>query len=220
MKRAGRETGFFFLLGLTFANWISFIFFSNFNRQELNILDNRWHHMCLMGKLLMIHFLVDGVYEKRTHLPNSLKIQSGSVLRIGILSENSVDRVKETAIAHLSQLNIWEVNKGFTFIREMSRGCIAQMGSVISWSVVQFWLHDSVNKTSPSTCTSAGIYSLSKITLKYSLLKNDTHENHLAREDETRGTREEISSSLPARAWHSLSPRLRSPASWQTLQDL
>lgn len=138
--------------------------FSNFDRPELNILDTRWHHMCLVGKIWILYF-VDGLVEKGTRPSNSLKIQSGSVLRIGISSERSIDGVKETAIAHISHLNIWDANKGHTFIREMSRGCNAQMGSVIPWSVIQFWLHDNVTKTSPSTCTSAGICSLSKTKL-------------------------------------------------------
>lgn len=87
-----------------------------------------------------------------------LDIQHGSVLKIGISSENSIDGVKETVIGHLSQLNIWEVMKDFSFIRETSRSCNEPMGTVIPWSVVQFWLHDNVTIKSPSGCTGAGIY--------------------------------------------------------------
>ena len=130
----------------------------------MNILDNSWHHLCLMGPFdKAISFYVDGVRKKATSFqPNSFRIQP-SVLRIGISSENSTDGVSGTVRGHLSQLNIWSVKKWTIFIREKSRGCIAQMGNLIPWSVVQFWLHDNVTKTSPSACTSAGISSLSNL---------------------------------------------------------
>ncbi len=123
--------------------------------------------MCLMGPLpsgKWIQFFVDGLMKKASvvYLNNWL-IQPGNVLRIGISSDNSTDGVKGTVFGHLSQLNIWNKLKWSKFIREASRGCIAQMGNAVQWSVVQFWLHDNVTKTSPSTCTRAGISCLSKL---------------------------------------------------------
>ena len=91
-----------------------------------------------------------------------LDIQPGNTLRIGISSEKSIGGVRETVIGHLSQFNIWDVIKDFTFTLETSRSCKGPVGAVIPWSVVQFWLHDSVTINSPSGCTSAGIYMLSK----------------------------------------------------------
>ena len=90
--------------------------------------------------------------------PKVLDIQPGSILRIGIFSENSIGGLKETVIGHLSHMNIWNVKKDFTFLRETSHSCSGPMGTVIPWSVVQFWLHDTVTVNSPSECTSAGIY--------------------------------------------------------------
>lgn len=91
-----------------------------------------------------------------------LDIQPESTLRIGISSGKSIDGVRETFIGHLSQFNIWDVTKDFTFILETSSTCRGAVGAVIPWSVVQFWLHDTVTINSPSGCTSAGIYMLSK----------------------------------------------------------
>ena len=86
-----------------------------------------------------------------------LDIQPGSTLRIGISSENSIGGVRGSVIGHLSQFNLWDARKDFSFILETSGSCRGQVGTVIPWSVVQFWLHDSVTINSPSGCTSAGI---------------------------------------------------------------
>ena len=91
-----------------------------------------------------------------------LDIKLGSTLRIGISSEDSISGVSGTVIGQLSQFNIWDARKNFTFILETSASCRGQVGTVIPWSLVQFWLHDSVTINSPSGCTSAGIFMLSK----------------------------------------------------------
>ena len=115
--------------------------------------------MCVTGPWYPsrhIVYYVDGIVKRVVvgdH--DNLNIQPGSVLRIGILSGNSTDEV----IGELSQLNIWDKNKLPSQVRMMSRGCSGPMGNVIPWSVVQFWLHDNVTKTSPTSCTSTGIYS-------------------------------------------------------------
>ena len=119
--------------------------------------------MCVRGPYGGLWIFSHDLWKiKITVHPKSLDIKPGSTLRIGISSENSVKGWGETVIGHLSQLNMWDVRKVFTFIRKTSRSCSGPMGTVIPWSVVQFWLHDSVSVNSPSGCTSAGIYMLSK----------------------------------------------------------
>lgn len=114
--------------------------------------------MCVRGPYNGSWIYSVGLWRiKFTVRPRGLDIQPGSILRIGIFSENSIGGEKETVIGHLSQLNIWDVTKDFTFLQKTSRSCSGPMGTVILWSVVQFGLHDSVSKNYPAGCTSAGI---------------------------------------------------------------
>ena len=76
-------------------------------------------------------------------------------MKIGVFSEDTSEGASEL-IGEMSQLNTWDemLRPGYTM--RMSRGCHALMCNVISWSVVQLWLHDTVTKTTPSSCTGAG----------------------------------------------------------------
>jgi len=85
----------------------------------------------------------------------NLNIQPGCVMRIGVLSKDTGEGASEL-IGELSQLNTWDEILTPGYIMRMSRGCHAFVGNVISWSVVQLWLHDDVTKTTPSSCTGAG----------------------------------------------------------------
>lgn len=150
-------------------NWFLTVYslsicFSDFFLPDLNIFDNRWHYMCIRGPYDGSWRYSLGLWKIRIAVSRhkDLDIQPGSTLRIGITSENSIGGVRETVIGHLSQFNIWDVIKDFTFILKTSSTCRGAVGTVIPWSVVQFWLHDSVTINSPSGCTSAGIYMLSK----------------------------------------------------------
>lgn len=135
------------------------ICFSDVFLRELNIFDNHWNHMCLKGPYDGFWLYYLGLWKIKISVhPKGLDIKAGSILRIGIFSENSAEGVKETVIGQLSQLNVWNNYKDFSFIRETSRGCSGPMGTVIPWSVVQFWLHNTVTVNSPSGCTSTGIY--------------------------------------------------------------
>lgn len=115
--------------------------------------------MCIRGSAFGYNwkFMVDGVRRKITFL-KMLRIPRNSLLRIGFFSrsEHSNGEVKESVIGQLSHFNIWDEILSTVDIFKMLRGCHAQTGNFISWSVVQFWLHNSINITSPSSCTSKG----------------------------------------------------------------
>ena len=134
------------------------ICFSDISLSEFNIFDN-WNYMCLKGPYDGIWLYYLGLWKNEISVhPKGLDIKTGSTLRIGISSGDNAEGVEETVIAQLSQLNLWDSYKDFSFIRETSRGCSGSMGTVLPWSVVQFWLHETVTINSPSGCTSAGIY--------------------------------------------------------------
>ena len=114
--------------------------------------------MCLVGEFPVgtCTYYVDGKVKLKTSGHHSnLTIRSGSALRIGVLARDSGE--DSIVIGEMSQFNIWEyvITSGDIF--GMSRGCHADVGNVISWTLVQFWLHDSVTKKTPSSCTSAGV---------------------------------------------------------------
>ena len=116
--------------------------------------------MCVTGKFSIGNwfYYVDGKLKLQNRgRQGNLETHAGSVLRIGVLSGNSSDG-KNKLIGELSQFNIWDEILTPDNILFKSRGCHAHMGNVISWSVVQLWLHDNVTKTSPSSCTGAGIF--------------------------------------------------------------
>ena len=119
--------------------------------------------MCVSGPLYTHNwkYQVDGFRRTVIFHEHKLRIliPRGSSLRIGIMSRtgNSSSYMKETVIGELSHFNIWDSRLTSEDIFKMTRGCHTHTGNVISWSVVQFWLLDSVTKTSPSSCTSAGI---------------------------------------------------------------
>lgn len=87
---------------------------------------------------------------------SNLTITPGSILRIGLLS-GEISGETNIATAEMSQMNIWDniIDSRTLFL--MSRGCNADIGSVVFWPVVQLWLYENVTKKSPSSCTGAGI---------------------------------------------------------------
>lgn len=116
--------------------------------------------MCVTGMFSIGNwfYYVDGKLKlQNTGRQGNMETQAGSVLRIGVLSGNSSGG-KNKLIGELSQFNIWDEILTPDNILFKSHGCHARMGNVISWSVVQLWLHDNVTKTSPSSCTGAGIF--------------------------------------------------------------
>ena len=143
----------------SFTDLLIYLFSSDIHLSALNTFDNHWHFMCIRGSAFGYNwkFMVDGVRRKITFL-KMLRIPRNSLLRIGFFSrsEHSNGEVKESVIGQLSHFNIWDEILSTVDIFKMTRGCHAQTGNFISWSVVQFWLHDSINITSPSSCTSKG----------------------------------------------------------------
>ena len=111
---------------------------------------------------------MDGLLKKWTSGHHSnLTITPGSILRIGLLSGESSGE-KNIASAEMSQLNIWDNIIESSALFSMSRGCKADIGSVVFWPVVQLWLHENVTKKSPSSCTGAGICRLSLFDCNFS----------------------------------------------------
>ena len=114
--------------------------------------------MCLVGEFPVgtYTYYVDGKVKLKTSGHHSnLTIRSGSALRIGVLARVSGE--ESIIIGEMSQFNIWENIITSGDILGMSRGCLADVGNVIAWTLVQFWLRDNVMKKTPSTCTSAGM---------------------------------------------------------------
>ena len=114
--------------------------------------------MCLKGAILIGNWTlyIDGTLMLEvTGYHSDMLIQPGSILRIGVLSNESIYS-ENKLMDELSQLNIWDKLSTSDEIFMMSRGCHAQIGNVIPWSVVQLWLIINVTKTTPTSCTSAG----------------------------------------------------------------
>ena len=141
-----------------FANLTCIFFPSDFPLPEEELHDDHWHHMCFKGAIFIGNWslYIDGILTLEiTGYPSNIPIQRGSILRIGVLSNESIYRESEL-MGELSQFNIWDKLSTSDEIFMMSRGCHAKIGNVIPWSGVQLWLSINVTKTTPTSCTGAG----------------------------------------------------------------
>lgn len=114
--------------------------------------------MCLKGAILIGNWTlyIDGtLILEVTGYHSDMLIRPGSILRIGVLSNKGIYSDNKL-MGELSQLNIWDKLSTSDEIFMMSRGCHAQIGNVIPWSVVQLWLIINVSKRTPTSCTGAG----------------------------------------------------------------